>query len=141
MYCVSAVELVCERLENRFGYCERVLIRQQGSAFSGNSGTANTAGEVKKHVYYQMNMKDYSDRFLTDCYSSLYAKAQKACGRGIMDMEEYGSLSMTPEEMKLQSDRFMMNLMKMIHGEEEFETSEPARETTKKPRKVDYKIF
>ena len=118
---ISFLRLACERLDNRFGYRETELIRQQGSAFSGNQGTTNTAGAAQSHIYYQMNMKDYSDRFMTDCYSQLYAKAQKACGMGIMDMQEYSSLGMTPEEMDLQNDHFMKKLMKMIHGPEEFE--------------------
>ena len=120
-YVISFLRLACDRLDNRFGYRETELIRQQGSAFSGNQGTTNTAGTAQSHIYYQMNMKDYSDRFMTDCYSQLYSEAQKACGMGIMDMQEYSSLGMIPEEMDMQGDHFMVKLMKMIHGPEEFE--------------------
>ena len=120
-YAVSAVNIFADNLEGRFGYREVELIRQQGSAFSGNAGTTATAGAVQSHIYYQMNMKDYSDRFMTDCYSQLYAAAQKACGMGIMDMKEYGGLGMTVDEMELQGDHFMKRLIKMLHGEGDFE--------------------
>ncbi len=118
---VRAVKLSCERLENRFGYRKVELIKQSGSAFSGNSGTVSTAGSAESFTYYQMYMKTYSDRFMTDCYSKLFGEAQKACGMGIMDMKEYGCLDMTVEEMQAQNDHFMIRLMKMLHGSEELE--------------------
>ena len=102
-----------------FGYDEQIMLRQQGNAFSGNTGAANTAGTGSEHVYYNCYWKVYSGIFKSDSHSSVYAEAQKRCGIGLEDIPCYQGLEMTPDEMKYQRSRLTTELVKMLEKSDE----------------------
>lgn len=111
---VSCFSLPAQRMRSCFGYEELKLLRQAGNAFSGNEGAQNTAGAASEHVYYKMHRKDYSDRFISDCWSPAYVEAQKRAGIGIDDIPCYQNLQPTPEELEYQRSRLGTDLLKTI---------------------------
>ena len=113
---VGRIKLAIDRTVQRFGYEETVLIRQQGNAFSGNTGLSNAAGEAKEHIYYSMYMKVYANRFPSDIYSEAYATAQKAAGRGIEDIPKYKNLYPSLEELEYQRSRLTSDVIKAVTG-------------------------
>ena len=116
---VGYVELSSLRIKNMFGYDEQIMLRQQGNAFSGNTGAANTAGTGSEHVYYNCYWKVYSGIFKSDSHSSVYAEAQKRCGIGLEDIPCYQNLEMTPDEMKYQRSRLTTELVNMLEDKKE----------------------
>ena len=115
---VSVISLPAQRMRSCFGYEEQTLLRQAGNAFSGNEGAQNAAGTATEHVYYKMYWKDYSDRFISDCWSPAYAEAQKRAGIGIDDTPCYQNLQPTPEELEYQRSRLGTDLLKTIRPRE-----------------------
>ena len=112
------IRLLRDRIVNRYGYEEITLVRQQGSAYSGNTGVVNATGAVKEHKYYKSYMKVYSDRFPSDIFSEAYATAQKAAGRGIDDIPEYKALYPSLSEMEYQRSRLTSDIIKAVTGVE-----------------------
>lgn len=110
---VAGVRLVCERLENIYGYRELTLIKHKGNSFSGNNGN----DDIKQSTYYLSNMKVYAERFTTDCYSQFFSEMQKKCKTNIEDYPTYEGLRMSWDEMKQQNDYFIMKLMNMTIGD------------------------
>ena len=109
---VSFVNLCCVRLENVYGYKEKTLIIEGGTAYSDNG----VQKEPKRVTWYQSNMKVYGERFASDCYASFFTELQKKCGYGIMDYPTYDSLRPTMEQYESQKDFFLMKMMEIVYG-------------------------
>ena len=101
---------------NLFGYRVLTLKVEDGTAY-GDGGTGD--GSYNLHEYYLMNKKIFSERYLTDCYTAFFEKAQLDAGLGLDDVPTYRSKKMSPEEMELQHDYFLMKMMRIMSGEEE----------------------
>ena len=109
---VSSIRLVCERLENTYGYKELTLVKRKGNGVSNDI----SQGTSVEYTYYLANMKVYAERFATDCYSQFFSEMQKKCKTNIEDYPTYKGLNMSYDEMLQQNDYFIMKLMNMTIG-------------------------
>ena len=125
---VSYVNLLCERLENVYGYRELTLVKEGGMAYSSHDGVNK---EPKRLTWYQANMKVYGDVFASDCYQSFFTDMQKSCGVGIEDIPTYQSLRPTMDDYDLQKDYFIMKMMMWkLYGMDKTETKQTQGNTS-----------
>lgn len=124
---VALLSRIYSYLYNTFGYYELTLAVEKGSDYGKEGKT-----EPKLVTYYLMCKKAYSDRYNTDCHSSYFTKEQLAAGLGILDYPTYQGRRMTPEEMDMQCDNFIMEMKKTLHygdnvNKPEASASKPAK--------------
>ena len=76
-------------------------------------GDGNQEGEVINCQYLEAKVKDYSNRYLTDCYTSIFNKIPSL---GINVLPEYENLYMSPEEFAYQNSYLMEDLYDISKG-------------------------
>ena len=114
--CIGAIKLSADRLTQRFGYEVMHVTRQQGSAYSSNTGVANASGAATNEEVYLHYMKAYSDRFPSDVFREAYGIAQKKAKIGISDIPKYRDLYPSLDELDYQRSRLTSDIIEAVTG-------------------------
>ena len=88
------------RTYNLFG-CHRLLIQLESGSLDGS---------FKEKAYYISRKKDYSKRFVTDCFADFFREKALTAPVGLDDMDEYETERATWEELKKEKSYFIRDL-------------------------------
>lgn len=88
------------RVYNRYGYSILKIEKERGTM----------DGKVEKKRYYLMNLKIYSKRFSTDCFSDYFNDTARKSKVGLKDYVEYVTEKATVDELKMQNSYFINGL-------------------------------
>ena len=107
---VSAYWRYATKLRNIYGYNVEVLGRE--------SGTLEDK-EVKKHDYYILDKKIYSDRYATDCFKDGFAQKALSSGISLYTIDTYQTECAMLEELKKQRSYFANTFVELYLACEE----------------------